>query len=180
MTEEAVQPGTVPENATQTEESEAPTDYREYVKWRDTGELPDKPSAAAAAAEEEQQPPQAKTAPDSETAKQQEPSGEEEEDEPEEDSADTRRPGARQRKIDRLTKRVAELEQQVEQQKQQPPPEKKAEAEPAGRPKLKDFATLEDHLEALTDWKADQREKKRQEAETRQKAQEALLELQKD
>jgi len=177
MSEETAVPGTVPENATPTEESEAPTDFREYVRWRTTGELPDKPSAAAAEPEE---PPQAKTEPESEPADKQEPAAEEEEDEPGDESAEAKRPGARQRKIDRLTKRVAELEQQVVQQKQPQPPEKAVPAEPAGKPKLADFPTLEAYQEALTDWKMDQREQKHRIEEAERKAQEAAVELQKN
>jgi len=175
---EEVAPGTVPENATPTEESGIPTDFREYVRWRNTGELPEKQPSAAAAEEE---PSQAKTEPNSETVDQQEPA-EEEEDEAGDETAQTKRPGARQRRIDRLTKELDELRQQVEQQRQQQPPEKKAAApaEPAGKPKLANFETLEAYQEALTDWKLDQREQKSQQEAANKKAQEAAEQLQRD
>lgn len=177
MAEEAV-PGTVPENATTTEDAGIPpTDFREYVKWRETGELPAKQPSAAAAEEE----PQAKTEPDSETVESQEPG---EDEEVGDDGPSPRRPGPRQRKIDKLTKEIAELKQQIQNQQQPPPPEKKAAAaepaQPTGKPKLADFQTLEAYQEALTDWKMDQREQARQQQEAAQKAQQAAEQLQKD
>jgi len=161
-----------PANSTETpSEIVAPSDFREYVKWRQTGEQPAEEQPAAA-----EETPQAKSEPQSGT----EVTGQEES---EEETAEAKpgRPGSRQRKIDRLTRENEMLRQQLVQASQPRPAEKPAESAPArpaeapGKPKLQDFSTLEAYQEALTDWKLDQREAKRK-ADDRQAA--ALAEAQ--
>jgi hypothetical protein len=131
-----------------------PTDFREYERWRRTGELPEQEEVKPAAAETP-----AKTAPDSEPDDKQE-TGEEEHDE-----AATGRGSSRQRKIDRLVKENTELQQRVLALEQKPlaaeEPGQKPKAPADGKPKLEDYQTLEDYQEALTDWKLDDRERKR-------------------
>jgi len=160
MPEEVNTPSTegAPESTPQTE---APTDYREYVKWRETGELPDKDEAQPAAAAEETPP--AKTEPQSGADDSQQP--EEDDEEPE-----TEKPGrgsSRVRKIDRLTRENEMLRAQLAAAAQPRPPAEPAKPpEAPGKPKLQDFETLEQYQEALTDWKLDQREaQKKAEAE---------------
>ena len=171
MPEEA-KPSSVisPEIAT---EIEAPADYREYVRWRQTGEMPKQEETQPAAAETKEVPP-AKTEP---------PSGAEEiaaAEEAEEEPEQPGKPGrgsSRQRKIDRLTRENQTFKSEVDYLRQQlaaaqqsrtpqpaapvpqPAPAKPAEA--PGKPKLQDFQTLEAYQEALTDWKIDQREAQR-------------------
>jgi hypothetical protein len=177
MTEEAVE-GTTTETTTDPGVVEAPTDFREFVKWRTTGELPktsDKTDTTSAAAEET---PPAKTEPDSETEDPQEPE-EEEGEETTDDGTPRRRGGSRQRKIDRLTREVEELKRQVQQPAPAPQPAA-AQAAPSGRPKLENFETLEAYQEALTDWKLDERERVRREAETQRLERERVDQLQTD
>ena len=167
------------EQGTEVPMEQIPTDFREYNRWRTTGELPsrqgEKPAASAAAEERapatgEPEPP-AKTAPDSE------PDDSQENGEPQEPP----RPGSRQRKIDKLTRENAELLKRLEalEQKASPAPAP-TPAPPAatGRPDLKDFTTLEEYTEALTEWKLDQREERRKADEQKRAAETAAQALQ--
>ena len=157
-----------------------PTDFREYDRWRRTGELPQQPAGSQpAAADTKSEPdegepvPPAKTAPDSGTEDTQDTT----------EDPDTRK-GARERRIDKLTRENAELQRRLlaleEAGKQ--PPESSAKTEAAGvptstgakpKPDLADYKTLEEYTEALTDWKLDQREAKRKEAEVKAEAEKA-------
>jgi hypothetical protein len=146
-------------------ESEAPTDFREYAKWRATGELPEKedvkPAAAGTGADATETP--AKTEPDSEPEKTQE-AGDDDVDEA--DDVAKGRAGSRRRKLERLTRENEELKRQVSGQSVKPPQDKPSEPAPVeGKPKLEDFRTLEEFQEALTDWKLDEREKVKAEAD---------------
>jgi len=137
--------------STQTGVEEAPTDFREYVKWRTTGEKPQQPPSAAA---EETTP--AKTAPDSETESQ-------ESQDTEETPSERKRSGARNRRIDRLTREIEDLKRQLSttpgSSPAEPPPPVPIDKQLEDRkPKLERFQTLEAYQEALTDWKMDQRE----------------------
>ena len=150
---EEIKTESAPAPATETA-PEAPTDFREYVKWRQSGELPKEPEPTPAAAQE---PEPAKSAPQS--GAEDKPTAEDEED------VEPGKPGrgsSRVRKIDRLTRENEMLRQQLAtaQIKQQPAPVEapKPPVEPQGKPKLHDFPTLEAYQEALTDWKLDQRE----------------------
>jgi hypothetical protein len=134
MTEEITpSPGQGTEDAI----SEAPTDFREYNKWRDSGELPVQKEEPSAAADDN---PPAKTEPDSETDANQE-TGEEDED----GSAAPAKSkgGSRQRKIDKLTRENEELRRQIAGQPVKPQEKPPETAAPAGKPKLEDFRTLE-------------------------------------
>jgi len=148
---------------------EAPTDFREYERWRKSGELPETKEAQPAAAGEGAAPatePTTETAPDSEPDDNQEP-GEEEADEPK------RRLDSRQRKIAAQAREIDELRQQLQQKQPKAEATGQKPAAPAdGKPKLEDFETLEAYQEALTDWKLDDRERKRQAAESEREARE--------
>lgn len=87
--------------------------------------------------------------------------------------------GGFQRRIDKLNARVASKDQEIEYWRQQalktasdPKPDPKVEKAAAspteGKPKVEDFETHSEFVEALTDWKVDQKEKAR-EAKTQQK-----------
>jgi len=148
--------------------SEAPTDFREYAKWRETGELPEPKVQDPSAAAPEAAP--AKTEPESETGGTQDA----EEDEPQEDAdapAGKSRGGSRQRRIDKLTRENEELKRLIAGREPVTPPHDKPSepAQPiaAGKPKLENFKTLEEYQEALTDWKLDERERTRKEADAR-------------
>ena len=153
--------------------SEAPTDFREYAAWRETGELPEAKEPATPAAAETP----AKTAPDSETDDPQEPGEDDEQD----DAAPAKpgKGGSRARRIDRLTRENEELRRQLAgahapPAKPQDKPSEPAQAAAAGKPKLEDFQTLEAYQEALTDWKLDQRERDRKQADAKAAAEEAV------
>jgi len=152
--------------------SEAPTDFREFAKWRATGELPVKEETPAAPAEE----PAARTEPDSETDDHQETGDKEDDDAPDETPANKGKGGSRQRRIDKLTRENEELRRQVAQQAPPPqdkPPEPEKPADNS-KPKLEDFQTLEAYQEALTDWKLDERERNREQAEAKAAAEDQV------
>lgn len=158
------------EPSIQPEAAEPPQDFREYERWRKTGEVPKKPPAAAEAP--------AKTEPDSGPEKPPEPpkgpdDGPEEDEEAEgaePGDAARKRGGSRQRKIDKLTRELEDLKRVIAAAPQ--PATKPQEGPKAeGKPKLENFDTLEAYQEALTDYKIDQRERAyREQAEQRQAA----------
>lgn len=158
---EPVKPSTeqAPEGATATA-PEPPSDFREYVKWRESGESAGEATETSPAVTEET--PKAQSAPQSgaeaNTAA---------EDEDDEESDKSGRGGARSRKISRLKAENDLLKQQIASMQPRPAvPEAAKPAEPPGKPKLHDYPTLEAYQEALTDWKLDQREaQKRAEAQ---------------
>ncbi|MGA8764821.1 MAG: hypothetical protein WB562_18270, partial [Candidatus Sulfotelmatobacter sp.] len=135
--------------------------------------MPDQKVETSAAAVEE---PPVKTDPDSDTDDTQE-TGDTEEDDDDTAPPSKGKGGSRQRRIDRLTRENEELKRQVAEQSVRPAQDKPPEpAKPAaaGKPKLEDFRTLEAYQEALTDWKIDERERNRKEAEARTAAEEAV------
>ncbi len=152
--------------------SEAPTDFREFAKWRATGELPEPKDTETPAAAEETPP--AKTEPDSETDDSQD-AGDEEDDQDDAPPAKGKG-GSRQRRIERLTRENEELKRHLAGQpvKPQDKPSEPAAAADPGKPKLEDYQTLEAYQEALTDWKLDQRERSQKEAAAKAAAEETV------
>lgn len=180
---EEVAPAT-PESASPETPSNAAaetTDFRAYVKWRQTGDPPAEPEPTPPAAAAEETPPPAKTEPQSgaEETQQQTEEGEEGAEEDAEQGS-VRRSGSRQRKIDKLTREVNDLKAQIAAaaaQQPKPAEPKPKPAEPPGKPRLEKYETLEAYQEALTEWYYDQREAKRKaeaEAEAAKAAQEKL------
>jgi hypothetical protein len=167
------------EQGTGTPIDQIPTDFREYNRWRSTGELPTRPEEKTAppaapeeSASEEAPEPAATTAPDSEPDDVQE--------------AGSPRSGSRQRKIDRLIRENSELQQRLRALEQTAPaaaPATPSVPPPAAggtpRPDLTDYKTLEDYTEALTEWKLDQREERRR-ADEAQRAAEAIRKSEQD
>jgi len=159
-----------------------PTDFKAYDHWRRTGELPgqqaEKPAAPAAAevsASSEAPEPPATTAPDSEPEEVQ-------------DTGTDGQPvrgGSRVRRIDRLTRENAELQQRLAALEQSHRPAATVPSSPppapgsSPKPDLNDFKTLEDYTEALTDWKLDQREA-RQKADEEKRSAEARAQAEQD
>lgn len=170
---EAINPSTTEGSPETTPSIEAPADYREYVKWRETGELPQK----------EEEPPAAATAEEPEQAKTEPQSGAEE-DQPEEDDEEADEPakpvrgGSRQRRIDRLTRENELLKQQLAAMPRTAATEPAKPPEPPGKPRLQDFETLEAYQEALTDWKIDQRDAKQKAEAEQAKAKSAAEKIQ--
>ena len=134
--------------------------------------MPDQKVETSAAAVEE---PPVKTDPDSDTDDTQE-TGDTEEDDDDTAPPSKGKGGSRQRRIDRLTRENEELKRQMAEQsvKPQDKPPEPAKPAAAGKPKLEDFRTLEAYQEALTDWKIDERERNRKEADARTAAEEAV------
>lgn len=164
MADEVKQPEQVETSETPIEA--VPTDFREYDHWRRTGELPQKAEPATAAT------PQVKTEPQSGADDHQA-------DDDEETETGRQRPGSRQRKIDKLTRENEELRRQLAAAPK--PAEEKPKEEPAApgdKPKLANYKTLEEYQEALTDWKLDQREKAKKEADAKATAEAAAKKLQ--
>lgn len=164
------------EQGTGTPIDQIPTDFKGYGRWRSTGELPkaEEPKPPATAVESapvngEPTPP-VKTAPESEP-----------DDSQETDESQPSRPSSRQRRIDKLTRENAELQRRLEALTPQaaPPPAAPVETPAAaGRPVLKDFQTLEEYTEALTEWKINQREAAQQAEHEKRAAQAAAKALQ--
>jgi hypothetical protein len=149
-----------PDSATpETAEPNAPTDFKGYVTFRKTGELPATETEQPAAAEETP----AKTEPQSGADDKQQ--LDEEEERPEDELTASQK--RRRRRMERLAVENEHLKQQLATV-QQPQPAATPKAEPPGKPRLENYGTLEEYQEALTDWHITQREAKRQaEAEAR-------------
>lgn len=137
--------------------------FTEFERYRETGEMPASEPVAADEVEDEQ-----KEAPESDPVKDEEQEGEDAAEKP-------AKKGGFQRRIDKLTRekhelaqRVAALEQGKPAQAAQPKPEA------AGKPTAETFDTYEDYVEALAEYKLDQRfEAQRQQAETERRDREA-------
>ena len=157
------------EGAPETTPAEPPSDFREYVRWRETGALPPKEETPPATAVASEQPP-VKTEPQSGA-----------DDSPESDDEGDKRPNGRVRRIDKLTRELELLKAQLanaQQPKQPAQPEPEKPAEPAGKPRLHDYPTLEAYQEALTDWKMDQREAARKAEAAKAEAEAAAAKIQ--
>jgi len=156
----------------QTPEPVIPEDYLAYERWRETGELPaeSKPESSAAPDEAEKAEPEAKTAEESEPSQPEQETKEGDEDEKPQPK------GGFQRRIDRLTREKYELQAQLEAAQRQLAAKPAAPAEapkpaPNGKPKLEDYDTHEEFVEALTDWKIAQKTQEFSERAAREKAQ---------
>jgi len=144
------------EQGTGTPMDQIPTDFRGYDHWRRTGELPKAeeaapPATAPESAPQTEEPSEpVKTAPDSEPEETQETAP----------AHTPSRPNSRQRKIDRLTRENAELQQRLQALTQQVPSPPPAPApQPTGEPEIKDHTTLESYTKAMArheieQWKA--------------------------
>jgi hypothetical protein len=166
-----------PAQGTEDAPAVAPNDFREYSRWRSTGELPEQKDDTTPAAADETPP--AKTDPDSEPGDSQEAGDEKDEPQEGDEGAPAKgRGGSRQRRIDKLTREIEELKRQVAEReirslKPQDKPSEPAQSAP-GKPKLEDFSTLEQYQEALTDWKLDERERLQREKQARDATEQAL------
>jgi hypothetical protein len=156
------------EGAPETTPAEPPSDFKAYVKWRETGALPPKEEQPATAAAGEQPP--VKTEPPSEA------------DDSQESEEDKSRPNGRVRRIDKLTRELEQLKAQLASvqtpKPAEPPKPAEASAGDPAKPRLHDFPTLEAYQEALTDWKMDQREKAKQAEAAKAEAEAAQAKLQ--
>jgi hypothetical protein len=133
--------------------AEAPEDFAEYIEWRQGGGEPKAPAVETRTSGAAK--PAAESAPDSEAGK-----------EAEQEEAEVRKgKGGFQRRIDRLTREKAELQEKLadwESTTGRKPAARASEttpepAEPAARPKVDDFDDYDKYVEALADWKTDQK-----------------------
>jgi hypothetical protein len=155
----------------------APNDFREYSRWRSTGELPEQKDDTTPAAADETPP--AKTEPDSEPGDSQETGDEKDEPQEGDEGVPAKgRGGSRQRRIDKLTRENEELKRQIAERAvrsvhpQDRPPEPATSA--PGEPRLEDFQTLEQYQKTLTKWLIAEHERERKEAEARSAVEAAL------
>jgi len=165
MADEAVTTSTEQGTGTVTQ-SEAPTDFREYTAWRATGELPEKtetPPVTEDGARKTAETPDPKT----ETAPDSEPDDNQETGESETDETPRKKRDSKDRKISYLERELTAARERLAQQPAAVEPGLKPTEPAPGKPKLEDFQTLEEYQESLTDWKLDQREKTRAEAEAK-------------
>lgn len=165
-------PDTKPEEGALPEVSQS-ENFAEFERWRRTGEEPksDDSAGKAESSEATDDEPQAKTDPDSET----EDDEQEEEDGEEEADEKPRKKGGFQRRIDKLSQRNRDLEGRLAAMegrladKPAEIPAPKAD----GKPKAEDFSTYDDYVEALADYKLEQREKTRATQQAQAQAQAA-------
>ena len=150
---------------------ESTTDTKERILAAVGGVKPEEKVESEAAPEEK-----------AETAETSEPSETEQEvkDEDESEQSEEKKPkkGFKKR-IDKLTKKNAELEKKLAflegRVTAEKPVEAKVEAQPEGKPTPDKYATHEEFLEALTDWKVDQREKAKEAKSQEEKAKSEIL-----
>lgn len=101
---------------------------------------------------------------------------------PEESSAEPKKKGV-QKRLDELTREKYEARRQAERERAEREYwQKKAmgidkEPEPTGKPTADKFETYEDYLEALSDWKLDQRLSKQQQEQTKNTEEQKKAEL---
>lgn len=138
------------------------------------GEEVELPAADTKTSEDTEEAPESKTAADSET---------DEDDEDEGKPEAGKKKGGFQRRIDKLTqdRKALEAENEALKQKLAGGTPAAAAAEPAAKPKPDDFTSYDDYVEALSDWKVEQaeakREAKRQAEEGKRREQAAQAEL---
>ena len=165
MADEAVTTSTEQGTGTVTQ-SEAPKDFREYTAWRATGELPEKtetPPVTEDGARKTAETPEPKT----ETAPDSEPDDNQETGESETDETPRKKRDSKDRKISYLERELTAARERLAQQPAAVEPGPKPTEPAPGKPKLEDFQTLEEYQESLTDWKLDQREKAKAEADAK-------------
>lgn len=131
----------------------------------------DKPVAPAAEpSEEAEKPPEPAPEPETEDDNQEQP--------------EEQRPkgkGGFQRRIDKLIARQAELERQLaERTAVQPPPVAPAPAAPAGEPKIEAYASYDEYVSALTDWRVENKFREMEAAITKAQAEEAVATQQRE
>jgi hypothetical protein len=164
---------TAPQGSESTEQappSEA-TDFREYVKWRKSGDPPAEAAAEKPEPPASDTPPATEPAPDTGTDQPpQEPEEEEEHEQP-------GKGGSRQRKITKLIRENEQLRERLAAASQ-PRPAEPPKQEQTGKPKLENFETLEAYQEALSDWIFDQRDAKRKAEADQAEQQKAIEKLQ--
>lgn len=146
------------------ETMQAPAEFSLDTYRQTRGEVPapaeeEKPSEAPA------EEPEAKTEPESETGNE----------EQEHDEEQPKKKGGFQRRIDRLTREKAELAARLEALEAKAGGEKPAEAAPkpaapTGKPSVEQFETYDEYVEALADWKTEQKLAARQQQDEEAKA----------
>jgi hypothetical protein len=132
--------------------AEAPEDFNDYISWRESGGEPKAPAVETTPSGAAK--PAAESVPDSEAGKEAE----------QEEPAARKGKGGFQRRIDRLTRENAELQEKLADWEATggKPAARASEtsatpAEPAARPKVDDFDDYDKYVEALADWKTDQK-----------------------
>lgn len=126
-----------------------PEDFAEFEKWRETGEMPEskEPEKAAPATDPEKSG-ESETAPATEPEKKQE--GEPEGEVPE----------GVQKRIDKAVRRQREAERRAEAAEVELERLRTPEAKPVpveGKPKVSDFTDYDEYVEALAEWKTEQK-----------------------
>lgn len=107
----------------------------------------------------------------------------EESDEPKEEKQKPKKKGGFQKKLERKEKEIEYWKEKALKGEQEKQPEVKAQVDDSKKPQEKDFESISDYLEALTDWKVEQREKaealKKQEAEIKDSFKKSVTDFQK-
>lgn len=149
-----------PQVETPQESVQIPEDFAAYEQYRRTGELP--PAAPAEPKKAAKPADTPDRGADPEPAPESDPATNDQQDESEEgDQARPPRPSRYQRRIDKLTARVRELEARGVQQPagNAPPQQSQPQLEPTRpKPVASDFATFEAYEDAMFEWRTEQRD----------------------
>lgn len=157
---------------TQQDFEKAPESYSEYEKWAHQGESPELPANTKPDAPVEATPdPEAETEPNSEA-------------EDNDQEQPNKGKGGFQRRIDKLTAKVRELEGTLANSQrpvqQQPTGDAPPKPQSADKPKEGDFQTWEAYNDALLEWKLDERDRARAARYAREQAQQAEAKVHQD
>jgi hypothetical protein len=154
----------------------------EWAKWRTTGEMPaaaEDTNTSSAVSPKDAKADDAGASADesveeSATSDEDSEQDDEQDDKPERDeNGKFKRKSGMERRFAKLTRANAELQRQLEEARKTPPTEaaaanttKQTDTAPGAkpRPEMKDFASIEDWTDAVTDWKLEQKEAQKQAA----------------
>lgn len=86
-----------------------------------------------------------------------------------EETGDTEKKTGFDKRVSKLTKRISDKDREIERLRALVPQQQvERQAQTVGKPELKDFESAESYMDALTDWKLDERERVRDEAKQNQ------------
>lgn len=142
-------------------------DFSAFEQWRETGELPEKEAPKETSSETpKDEEPEVETEPESdpEDTKQEEPK----------EDGDEERPKGKgfQKRISQLTQKIRGLEAEIQKRSTAPEPKPEvATPKSEGKPSPDNFNSYEEYVEALTDYRVEQRLLKQREEAQQQEAQ---------
>ena len=134
--------------------------FAAFERWRNSGELPTK-AESSSDSDAEQAAESETTTPDSDPEKKQDASDDAENDD---DAGEKESKRGIKKRFRELTSEIRELRAKLDQQKGDASPKTEAAPKPSqesGKPQAETFTTYDEYIEALTEWKVEQKEKAR-------------------